>query len=126
LIKNTNYKYEKIDVDRESGNLSTEISFRFNAKPGIAVITYNAKGLLSIDVKENRFRIRLKNNTATFVFQNLSFTQDIPKTIEFENELVKKNKWKYGKSALVPWDAQLRLIVEGIGVEISQNVADDF
>lgn len=126
LIKNTNYKSAKIDVDRESGNLSTEINYNFNAKPGIAVLTYNAKGLLSIDVREKKFRVRLMNNTATWVFQNVPFNFDIPTFLESEKKLVIKNKWKEEKSVLVPWDALLRLIVDAVGIEISKNLADDF
>lgn len=126
LIKNANYKYTKIDEDRVSGNLSSEIFFQFNAKPGVMELTFNAKGLLSIDVKENRFRVRIMNNQANIVFSGVPVHYTMPSSFELEMGLVKKNKWKVSKSVLIPWDASLRLILEAFGILISQNVSDDF
>lgn len=126
LIRNTNYKYTKIDEDRTAGNISTEISFLFSAKPGIARLTYTAKTLISIDVKPNRFRVRLFNNSASFILMGETLTYDFVKLYEAEYEQIKKNKWKPQKSIIIPWNEKLQLLLNGFGYLINTGIEDEF
>jgi hypothetical protein len=126
LIKNTNYKYSKIDEDRTAGNISSEINFKFTAKAGIIALSFFAKGLLSIDVKENRFRVRIINNTASTTVMNVPVEVQMTDSYKAELDMVEKKKWKAAKSMVLPWDAQIRVILEAFGILIAQNVSDDF
>ena len=124
LIKNVNYKYGKIDEDRVSGSISTQISFMFSAKPGVARINLAGKGLLTVDARENRFRVRISNNTAEN--PGLLILFDMPETLNREILMANQDKWKAEKSVIMPWDSHLRQIIDAFGVLISQNVSDDF
>ncbi len=126
LIKNTNYKYTKIDEDRTSGNISTEISFPFSAKSGIIRVNFSAKTLLSIDVKPNRFRVRLYNNNASFIVMGETLNLEMAEAYKSEAEQIKKNKWKQQKSVVIPWSEKLELILNGFGFLINKGVDDDF
>lgn len=126
LIKSTNYKSAKIDEDRIAGNITADIRFAFSAKPGIAKIVFDAKSKLSIDVKENRFRVRLYDNSATFTLMGQDVFYDLTKTFLYEKDQLEKDKWKSSKSILLPWDEKLVIILYGFGSLVAKNVNDDF
>ncbi|MGV3594407.1 MAG: hypothetical protein ACO1NK_04120 [Sediminibacterium sp.] len=126
LIRSTNYKAVKIDEDRTSGNITTEISFAFTAKPGIARIALNATTRLSIDVKENRFRVRLYNNSAMFTLMGQAVIYDMPKVYEAEKLNQEKGKWKPAKSVVLPWNDSLSLILNSFAYVVSKGINDDF
>lgn len=126
LIKNTNYKYSKIDEDRASGNISSSIEFLFIAKPGIAKLTFLANTLLSIDVKPNRFRVRLVNNTSYFTALGTNVNYDLTKSYNFELESFHSGKWKAQKSVVLPWIQKLDFILNGFPILIANGQKDDF
>jgi hypothetical protein len=126
LIKNTNYKYTKIDEDRNSGNITTQISFLFNAKPGIIGLAFSAVSNLSIDVKENRFRIRLYNNNASLVVMNQKIDYDILSSYLFEKEKINQGKWIEKKSVVLPWDKKLNEIFLAFASLVKEGVNDEF
>ena len=125
IIKNTNYKYSKVDEDRVSGNITTVVNFQFSAKPGIARIIFDATSQLSIDVKENRFRVRLYNNTASATALGMTVTYQMPQTFTDEQESIKKGKWKKSKSMIVPWDAKLSIILLAFEHLVADGLKDD-
>ncbi len=126
LIKNTNYKAVKIDEDRTSGNITTEIAFDFIAKPGIMKLVLTATTRLSIDVKENRFRVRLYNNSASFILMGEKIIYEMARTYLAEKEQIQKGKWKQNKSVILPWDEKLTLILNGFALSIKDGLNDDF
>lgn len=130
LIKNTNYKYSKIDEDRVSGNISSNVNFIFSAKPGISKININCHALLTIDVKENRYRVRLLNNEGSWDFSMFGVTQTTPlqidSTYKYEKALFDNDNWKPKKSILLPWVNWLSLILEGFSTFIKDGISDDF
>ena len=126
LIRNTNYKYTKVDEDRNSGNITTQISFVFNAKPGIMALPYTAISNLSIDVKENRFRIRLYNNNASIMVMNQKLDYELLRTYLFELDRINQNKWIEKKSILLPWDKKLNEIFTAFAILVKEGVKDEF
>jgi hypothetical protein len=125
LIKNTNYKASKIDEDRTSGSISTQISFLFSAKPGIARLTFTGTTLISIDVKANRFRVRLYNNKSTMTIMGTLLTYDMAGTYIQESASIEKGKWKEQKSIIIPWDEKLRLILNGFPILIGKGLNEE-
>jgi hypothetical protein len=126
LIKNTNYKYTKVDEDRNSGNITTQISFVFNAKPGIMFLPYTAVSNLSIDVKENRFRVRLYNNNASIILMNEKVEYELLRSYLFELDKISQNNWVEKKSMVLPWDKKLKEIFSAFAVLVKEGVNDDF
>ena len=104
LIKSTNYKVAKVDEDRTSGSITTNISFNFITKPGIMKLVFEADTKLSIDVKENRFRVRLYNNSAHMTLMGELITYQMIRTYVAEKDQIEKGKWKATKSVILPWD----------------------
>ena len=125
LIKNTNYKYSKIDDDRSSGSISCNIAFQFIASAGIVPLTYDAKSLLSIDVKENRFRVRIVNNNASVMVMQQLYEYDIIERYQYEFERREKNKWKAKKSIVLNWHEKLSLILNAFGLIIKKGITND-
>ena len=126
LIKNTNYKYAEIDEDRDAGSISSEITFDFSVKPGIAKLILTAKSILSIDVKENRFRVRIFNNNASVVLLNVPVDYEMKETYKYELEQIAKEKWKSSKSIILNWHQHLTTIMNAFGILIKKNLTDDF
>lgn len=128
LIKNTNYKYTKIDEDRISGTINTEISFSFIVKPGIAKFTLNAQSKVSIEVKENRFRVRVYQNTAKARLMGEEFNYEMEKIFQAEKERLSEGRLKYEKSMIVVWDMNLQTILKAFSTLIKEGVKgeDDF
>jgi len=128
LIKNTNYKYTKIDEDRISGSINTEISFSFIVKPGFAKFTLNAKSKVSIDVKENRFRVRIYQNTAKVYVLDQEAKYEMEKLLQAEKEKLSEGKLKYEKSMIVAWDKNIEIILQAFSTLIKEGVKgeDDF
>jgi len=126
LIKNTNYKYTKVDEDRNSGNITTQISFLFNAKPGIMGVAFTAVSNLSIDVKENRFRIRLYNNNASIIVMNQKIEYELLRTYLFELDKISQNNWVEKKSIVLPWDKKLNEIFSAFSNLVKEGVKDEF
>lgn len=126
IIRNSNYKYSKVDEDRVARNITTEISFPFAAKPGIVRITLTAKARLSIDVRENRFRVRVYDNLASFILMGETVSYELLHTYSYEKEQVEKGKWRVAKSVAVPWDEKLSLIMNTFGLLIYDSIKDDF
>jgi hypothetical protein len=126
LIKNTNYKYTKVDEDRNSGNITTQISFLFNAKPGIMGLVFTAISSLSIDVKENRFRIRLYNNNASIIVMNQKVEYELLRSYLFELDKISQNKWVEKKSLVLPWDKKLNQIFSTFATLVKEGVKDEF
>ena len=125
LIQNTNYKYSKIDEDRSSGSITSEIVFFFVAKPGIAKLSFKAICRLSIDVKENRFRVRLYNNTSSFELMGQLISYVLRDTYLLEKERISNGKWKASKSVVLPWHEKLSNILNAFGVLVKQGMKDD-
>lgn len=124
LIKNTNYKYSKIDEDRTAGSISTSITFEFSNKPNIITIYYTGVSQLTIDIKENRFRVRLFNNaqkTSVLGIEGGGTMEDIYKN---EKKLFDAKKWKEKRSVVIPWHKKLSLILEAFGLLVYQNLND--
>lgn len=126
LIRNTNYKYTKVDEDRNSGSITTQISFLFNAKPGIMGLVFTAISNLSIDVKENRFRIRLYNNNASIVVMNQKVEYELLRSYLFELDKISQNKWVEKKSIVLPWDKKLNEIFSTFAIIVREGVKDEF
>jgi hypothetical protein len=128
LLNNTNYKHSKIDEDRIMGSLNTEISFFFTVKPGIAKFQFNAKSFVSIDVKENRFRVRIFRNTGKAYLMGEEFDYTMENTLQFEKDKLSAGKLKYEKSIIVSWNENLKTILNAFSVLIKDGVrnADDF
>lgn len=126
LIKATNYKVAKVDEDRTAGSITTNISFSFIAKPGIMKLAFDADTKLSIDVKENRFRVRLYDNSAHFVLMGERLVYGMYKTYFAEKEQISKGKWKEAKSIILPWDEELRNILYGFSLMVSKGLSDEF
>lgn len=126
LIKNTNYKYTKVDEDRSSGSITTQISFLFSAKPGIMALPFTAVSNLSIDVKENRFRIRLYNNNASILVMNQKVEYELLRSYLFELDKISKNNWVEKKSIVLPWDKKLNEIFTAFATLVKEGVKDDF
>jgi hypothetical protein len=126
LIKNANYKYGKIDEDRNAGNISSEITFNFSVKPGIAKFVLTAKSILSIDIKENRFRVRIFNNNASVILLNTPVNYEMAESYKLEQEQITKEKWKASKSIILNWHKHLVLIIDAFGILIKKGINDDF
>lgn len=128
LIKNTNYKYSKIDEDRISGSINTEISFSFIVKPGIAKFQLNAQSKVSIDIKENRFRVRVYRNTAKANLLGEELEYEMEKTLQWEKERIANGKLKFEKSMIIPWDKNIENILQAFSILIKEGVKgeDDF
>lgn len=126
LIKSTNYKSAKVDEDRTSGNITTNISFQFLTKPGIIKIVLDARCQMSIDIKENRFRIRLTDHTASMFLMGEKVTYSLVNSYLSEMDKKYSNKWKPAKSVAVPWHDQLTMILNGFPSLINQGLSDDF
>lgn len=128
LIKNTNYKYSKIDEDRISGSINTEISFSFIVKPGIVKFQYNAQSKVSIDIKENRFRVRVYRNTAKANLLGEELEYEMERTLQWEKERIANGKLKFEKSMIVPWDKNIKDILQAFSILIKEGVKgeDDF
>ena len=128
LIKNTNYKYTKIDEDRISSSINTEISFSFIVKPGIARFTLNAQSKVSIEVKENRFRVRIYQNTAKASLMGEEFNYEMEKVLQFEKDKHSEGKLKYEKSMIAGWHKNLETILKAFSTLIKEGVRgeDDF
>jgi hypothetical protein len=125
IIKNTNYKHSKVDEDRVSGNITTKINFHFSAKPGITRIAFDATSQLSIDVKENRFRVRLYNNLASTTALGMTVTYQMAQTYVNEKQLMEKGKWKKSKSLIIPWDETLSNILLAFEQLVKDGLKDD-
>lgn len=125
LIKNTNYKYSKIDDDRNSGNISCNISFQFSANPGIIELSYDAKSIISIDVKENRFRVRLFNNTASVIVMGITTDYNMGELYDYEFGRKNKNRWKAKNSIILSWHEKLSLILNAFGLIIKKGITND-
>lgn len=125
LIQNTNYKYSKINEDRNAGNITAEINFSFSAKPGIMRIVFHATSQLSFDIKENRYRVRLYNNTAKMTAMNVTFDYDMVETYLAEKKNFEKGKWKKAKSIIVSWNSDLVLILNAFETLVSKGLNDD-
>ena len=126
LIKNTNYKSAKVDEDRTSGNITTDIMFLFSAKPGIAKIILDAKSKLSIDVKANRFRVRLYDNSASFTLMGQAVLYELTKSYLYEKDQIEKGNWRQNKSVSLPWNEKLNEILNGFGSIVFKNINDEF
>ena len=128
LIKNTNYKYTKIDEDRISGTLDTEVSFNFSVKPSIARINMEAMCRITIEVKENRFRVRIFRNTAKAFLMNTQFDYEMEKVFQAEKERLSEGRLKYEKSTIVVWDKNIEIILQAFSTLIKEGVKgeDDF
>jgi hypothetical protein len=126
LIRNTNYKYTKVDEDRTSGNITTEITFTFLQNSVFGPWEFNAKSNLSIDVKENRFRIRLYNNTASFMLMNRLVEYEFNKTYAIQKDAIEKGNYKIKKDAVTPWNDKLLTILNAFGELVKDGVKDDF
>jgi hypothetical protein len=125
LITNSNYKYSKIDEDRTSGNITTVINFEFNAKPGMAKLVFNARSQMSIDVKENRYRIRFLNNTANTTVIGATINYVMHQVYIDEKKQILKNKWKESKSLVVPWHESLFFILNAFDLLVAKELKDD-
>lgn len=126
LIRNTNYKYTKVDEDRNSGNITTQISFLFSAKPGIMGLVFTAVSNLSIDVKENRFRIRLYNNNASIIIMNQKVEYELSRNYLLELDKINQNNWVEKKSMVLPWDKKLNEIFSSFSILVKDGVNDEF
>jgi len=125
LIRNTNYKYSKVDEDRNSGNITAEITFDFVAKPTFLKSTFNAYSRLSIDVKEDRFRIRLYGNGASIGSSESTIDLSMPIIYLEEKKQIKEGEWKEKRSLIIPWHRQLDIILQAFGMLIKDGLNDD-
>jgi len=125
LIRNTNYKYSKVDEDRNSGNITAEITFDFVAKPlDFSKATFHGHSFLSIDVKEDRFRIRLYGNSASLFSEDKpDFT--MPTSYLQEKNQIKEHLWKESRSLIIPWHRQLETILQAFQMLIKDGLKDD-
>lgn len=126
LVRNANYKYSKIDEDRVAGNITTEITFSFIVNSPLGRWNYNAKSNLSIDVKENRFRIRLYNNTASFILMQQLVTYEFESAYAAQREAIAKGKYNVKKDNVTPWNSRLMGILEAFSVLVKDGIKDDF
>lgn len=126
LIRNTNYKYSKIDEDRVSGNITAQISYDVVSKPGIAKLLYACKSTISIDVKENRYRVKLFNNSSSTMVLGHLFEGTMEQQYEGELDSLKKGKWRAGRSTILDWNLMLTLILDGFSTNIKEDLRDNF
>lgn len=126
LLKNTNYKQSKIDEDRILGNITAYITFDFTAKPGISKLLFNAKTILSIDIKENRYRLRLYNNTYSTMVLGYLVNSTIEQQFENEREQLRKGKWKPEKSTILNWHEVLTKILTEFPRMVNEGFSDEF
>lgn len=135
LMKNTNYKYTKVDEDRVSGTIETEVVFSFKTKQSVysemfvRPTFFDAKCKITIDVKENRFRVRLTDNVARAITPNTSYFNIKMEGIFLkEKEMLAEGELKYDKSLLIKWDSYLDNILKMFGTLIKDGVKgeDDF
>jgi len=125
VIKNINYKYSKIDEDRVSGNISTFIEYSLVANTVLGKFPYSIKSKLSIDVKENRFRIRIFDNIATGVLMNTPFQVYLPTQVLYEINKLAIGEFKPKRSIVYGWDKIIRNIIDYFGVMIAEGIKDD-
>ncbi|HQS23885.1 MAG: hypothetical protein B7Y11_05015 [Sphingobacteriia bacterium 24-36-13] len=126
LVRNANYKYSKIDEDRVAGNITTEITFSFIVNSPLGRWNYNAKSNLSIDVKENRFRIRLYNNTASFILMQQLVTYEFESAYAVQKEAIASGKYKVKKDNVTPWNSKLLGILEAFAFLVKDGIKDEF
>jgi len=126
LVKNTNYRHSKVDEDRVSGNITTEIDFIVVVPTALGRMTYNAKSNLSIDVKENRFRIRLFNNTASFVLMQQLVSFQLDTVYSVQKELIASGRFKPKRDNFSPWNNKLIEILEAFTYLVKEGVKDEF
>lgn len=126
LVRNTNYKYTKVDEDRTSGNITTEINFIVVVPTSLGRMTYNAKSNLSIDVKENRFRIRLFNNTASFVLMQQLIVMQLDNVYLAQKELIANGKYKPKRDNFTSWNNKLNEILDAFVYLVKEGVKDEF
>lgn len=126
LVRNANYKYSKIDEDRVAGNITTEITFSFIVNSPLGRWNYNAKSNLSIDVKENRFRIRLYNNTASFILMQQLVNYEFESAYAAQREAIARGKYNVKKDNVTPWNSRLLGILEAFSFLVKEGVKDDF
>jgi len=100
----------------------------FTVKPGIAKFQFNAKSFVSIDVKENRFRVRIFRNTGKAYIMGEEFDYTMENTLQFEKDKLSAGKLKYEKSIIVSWNENIKTILNAFSVLIKDGVrnADDF
>ncbi len=89
-------------------------------------LVFAAKSRLSIDVKENRFRVRLYDNSASFVLMGEQILYELPSSYLYEKEQIDKGKWKVAKSVVLPWNEKLTNILNGFAIIIKNGISDDF
>ena len=126
LIKNSNYKYDKIDEDRNSGNISTKIQYSFVAKPGIVKIEWNCYSILSIDVRSTKIRLRVSNILYSNIILNTPNSAPMDQIYDYELDLLNKGKWKAIKSMIIPWDKKIVDIINGFGTLVLLETKDSF
>jgi hypothetical protein len=126
LIQNTNYKYSKIDEDRIAGSLVTEIRYNVTNQASIRLNIF-AQSLLRIDVKENRFRIRITDHVGLFQLLGEQIQTSLLNFYQGEiAQIESRKKWKYQNSYAIMWDARIKLIMDSFSVLISRGITDDF
>lgn len=126
LIRNTNYKFEKIDEDRTAGNITTVIKYSFYAKPGIAKVQWLCSSLLSIDVRDKKFRVRISNIQHSTPILNTPISATLTDMVAIEEGQLKKGRWKSSKSMVIPWNNTIHKLIEAFGNLIILESLDDF
>jgi hypothetical protein len=126
LIRNTNYKHEKIDEDREAGSISTAINYSIFAKPGIVKLEWLCTSLLTVDVRDKKFRVRINSISHKTPVMGVDITATMDQVFQGEKNEFEKGKWKSTKSMIIPWDNKLKILIESFGLLISFEALDDF
>jgi hypothetical protein len=125
FLNNTNYKYTKIDEDRILGNITAEFTYTFTASPGIIELFYLANSFMSIDVKENKYRLRIYRNKASTKALNVPF--DFTMEEIYLSELAKikdKKKWNKERSLVLNWHTVIFNIFNSIPKKINQELVE--
>jgi len=126
LLTSTNYRYSKIDEDRILGTITSEFTFNYVARPGIADIVLTGKSKMSIDVKNGKYRIKIYDNKSSWDVLNVFYEFTIEEQYNLELNRLRQGKWKEEKSVLFVWDKLLSGIVSGFSYQIKKQLEDEF
>jgi hypothetical protein len=125
FLNNTNYKYTKIDEDRMLGNITAEFTYTFSASPGIMELIYMANSFISVDIKENKYRLRIYRNKASTKALNVSFDFTMEEIYLGELARIKdKKKWNQERSVVLNWHTVIFKIFNSIPRKINLELVE--
>ena len=126
LLTNSNYKYTKIDEDRILGTITSEFSFNYVARPGIADVNFIGTSKMSIDVKNGKYRIRIYDNKSSWFVLNVYNEFTIEEEYRAELNRLRQGKWKLENSILNIWHQKLNSVIDGFANQVNKQLSDDF